>query len=98
MNKEDLNKSGIYQIVNLTNNKKYIGSAVNLRKRWKSHRSALRKNKHVNNHLQSTFNKFGFKNFVFEVLEFIDYSNNLIVREQYWIDLDITFLQKQVLG
>ncbi len=94
MNKEDLNKSGIYQIVNSINKKRYIGSAINFRKRWKSHRSALRKKKHVNNHLQSTFNKFGFKNFSFEILEFVDDVNNLIVREQYWIDFHKSFDNK----
>ena len=31
--KTDLNKSGIYSIINLRNNKKYIGSAINMKRR-----------------------------------------------------------------
>jgi predicted GIY-YIG superfamily endonuclease len=40
--------SGIYKITNLLNGKMYIGSAVNVRKRWHQHRHGLRCNKHDN--------------------------------------------------
>ena len=33
----DAEASGIYQIRNLVNGKRYVGSAVNLRARWRQH-------------------------------------------------------------
>lgn len=78
-------KSGIYKIVNKLNGKIYIGSAVNLSNRKSSHFSKLRKNKHFNNHLQNSFNKYGKDNFEFIILEECNVEN-LIEREQYYID------------
>ena len=83
--KSELNKSGIYKITNKINGKFYIGSALNIRKRWKSHRNLLRKNKHFNKHFQSAVNKYGLNNFLWEVIEFADQSC-LVVKEQCWID------------
>jgi hypothetical protein len=87
-----LNQSGIYKIVNTINQKMYIGSAFNIRKRWKAHRNRLRKNKHANRHLQAAFNKYGDNVFSWEILEFIpknqdlkQLSRALIKREQDWI-------------
>ena len=42
---------GIYKIVNSINNKIYVGSAKNIKKRWSAHKSDLNKNKHHNKHL-----------------------------------------------
>jgi len=83
--KSELNKSGIYKITNKLNKKLYVGSSVNIRKRWKAHRNRLRRNQHPNKHLQSSFNKHGIDVFEFEVLEFIDIPH-LIDREQCWMD------------
>jgi group I intron endonuclease len=80
------NKSGIYKIINVKNNKIYVGSAVNLRRRKNGHLMKLRKNEHKNIYLQNSFNKYGEENFKFEVIEYVDDKNNLIKREQYWID------------
>lgn len=51
--------SGIYEILNTTNSKRYIGSAVNLASRWIKHRSKLLMGKHENKHLQRAWNKYG---------------------------------------
>lgn len=75
--------SGIYMILNLINNKYYIGSSHNLYKRWHTHKSTLKHNKHDNSYLQKAWNKYGELNFKFFVLE---YTNELLIREQYWID------------
>lgn len=80
------NKSGIYKIINLINNKIYIGSAVNFRERKNIHLYHLRNNKHHSQYLQKSFNKHGEENFVFEVLEFVENKENLIEREQFYID------------
>jgi len=59
------NLSGIYEIVNTVNGKRYIGSAKNFKTRWNKHRSALRLDKHGNRHLQGAWNKHGEAEFKF---------------------------------
>jgi group I intron endonuclease len=80
-------KSGIYKITNIKNNKFYIGSAINISRRWYEHKNNLKYNRHCNRILQNSFNKYGYENFIYEVLEYVDDINNLILREQYWFDL-----------
>lgn len=77
---------GIYQIKNQMNGKRYIGSAVNLRRRWSQHLSALRYNIHWNPPLQAAFNKYGEAMFAFAALEHIEDCKQLILREQYYLD------------
>lgn len=84
-NKDLKNKSGIYQIRNLVNNKIYIGSSCNLYKRKRTHFYELKNNIHKNSKLQKSFNKYGEQNFIFEVIEFCSKENQYII-EQYWID------------
>lgn len=81
-----LTLSGIYAIRNTDNGKVYVGSAVNLRKRWHNHLHALRANKHHSPHLQYAWNKYGESKFKFEVLQYVDVPDNLIQAEQRWID------------
>ena len=78
--------SGIYQIRNLINGKVYVGSAVNLRKRMHKHLSSLRHNKHCNIKLQNAYNKYGEDNFVFEIIELVPNKEQLLDREQYFIN------------
>lgn len=82
-----MRQSGIYQIVNSVNGKRYIGSAVNILKRWQYHISFLRRNIHSNSYLQAAWNKYnGETTFNFQILEYCS-KENLVAREQYWIDL-----------
>lgn len=61
-------KSGIYQITNILNNKTYIGSSKNIYNRLHQHFCKLQyKNSH-NKHLQYSFQKYGKENFKVEVL------------------------------
>ena len=78
-------KAGIYCIINVCNQKKYVGSSKNLYRRLMSHRSALRKGVHENRKLQNSWNKHGEDNFQYFILEYCQESN-LISREQYYID------------
>jgi len=80
-------KSGIYKITNIINNKIYIGSAVNFNKRWNAHRSELKLNKHHCKHLQNSYNKYNENCFIYEIIEIVDNINDLLIKEQYWIDL-----------
>lgn len=88
---------GIYQIRNLKNGKIYIGSTVKngFKLRWYDHRKTLRKNCHDNDRLQKSWNKHGEQNFIFEILEQIDYprwypeyrkSREILDIEQWYID------------
>jgi group I intron endonuclease len=79
--KEDTYLTGVYAIVNLVNNKFYIGSAVRTNKRksacgfyarWSGHLCALFKGKHDNGHLQRSWNKHVPENFEFRILEFTE--------------------------
>jgi group I intron endonuclease len=76
---------GIYKIENLIDKKIYIGSSVNLRNREYKHFWMLNKNKHDNQHLQNSFNKFGENSFKFEILEECD-EQSLIERENHHIN------------
>ena len=79
------NSAGVYLITNRCTDKYYIGSACNLRKRWNQHRSDLRKEKHPNQHLQRSANKYGLDALEFEVLCFC-LPKDLIYFEQRCID------------
>jgi hypothetical protein len=83
--KSPLNQSGIYKIINKINQKIYIGSSKNIRKRWKAHRTLLNKEKHYNEYLLAAYKKYGKENFIWEVVEFIN-VDKLQEREQYWIN------------
>lgn len=76
-------KSGIYQIRNLINDKKYIGSTKNFSNRFSSHKRLLRKNCHTNQHLQNAWNKSGEDFFKFEILEFVNVDSLLLIEQQY---------------
>lgn len=75
--------SGIYIIKNKINNKVYIGSSSNLKQRLRQHRSFLKLNQHCNKHLQSSYNKYGIDNFIFNILEITKDIEN---REMYYIN------------
>ena len=79
-------KSGIYHIKNKTNNKKYIGSAIDLKSRFRTHVYNLKNNLHHSKHLQNAWNKYGSENFEFVILECVE-KEKLIEREQYYLDL-----------
>lgn len=77
-----MRQSGIYIITNIVNNKKYIGSSLDYKRRIGQHKYSLRKNSHYNKHLQSSFNKYKEESFEFKLLEL---TNNLIERETFHI-------------
>jgi len=65
-------ESGVYSIETYTNNKVYIGSAVNFSQRiFYQHLYQLRKNTHHNVHLQNHYNKYGEDDLLFYIIEFI---------------------------
>ena len=80
--------SGIYQIRNTINDKKYIGSTNDWDRRRDQHLQALRRNKHQNPKLQAAWNKYSEDVFAFELVETVP-ENDLFVTEQSYIDKNI---------
>jgi len=60
---------GIYLIINKENYKTYVGSSIDVERRWKQHRSSLCRDKHDNSYLQNAWNKYGEENFIFSIIE-----------------------------
>lgn len=81
-----LKRIGIYQIYCKESNKRYIGSSNFINKRWDNHKYKLRRNAHCNEHLQSAWNKYGEKAFIFSILEECSVEN-LIEKETYYVEL-----------
>ena len=79
--------TGIYKIVNTVNGKKYVGSAVDIKRRWQAHKLRLRKNNHHSPKLQNAWNKHGESSFTFSVIEECEPIKEVLLgREQHWID------------
>lgn len=78
--------AGVYKITCNGSGKIYVGSSVNLYRRWLSrHVPDLRRNKHCNKYLQAAWNKYGENSFSFDLIEACR-KEELICREQFWID------------
>lgn len=84
----------IYKIYCIVNNKVYIGSSINVYKRWHNHRYELINNKHHSIYLQNAWNKYGAKNFKFEILEKFSSNEFIIEREQFWMDYYVSYNTK----
>lgn len=86
--KENRGKSGIYRWVNTLTGETYVGSAVNLSKRFHiyfNQKSIERILERSNSHILAAILKYGYSNFKLEVLEYCD-SSKTILREQYYLD------------
>ena len=73
---------GIYKITNLINNKVYIGQSIDIKERWYNHLHRHQRSKDLP--LYRAFEKYGIKNFTFDIIEECDIQN-LDEREKYWI-------------
>ena len=78
---------GIYEIQNTVNGKRYIGSSINIKTRWKQHKTTLKSGKSQSIKLQNAWNKYGGQSFKFNIVEIVNGSKEeLYKREQYWMD------------
>lgn len=83
-----MDNSGVYKIINLINDKCYVGGSVNLHKRKLKHLLDLKKNRHHNEHLQRSYNKYGRNNFKFEIIETCNSNwNEIEILENKYIKL-----------
>lgn len=81
---------GIYKITNKINNKMYIGQSKDIINRWDKHKNELNSNKHKNDYLQKSWNKYGEENFDFEIIVLCEPAE-LNRLEKHYIDKYDTF-------
>ena len=102
MNKKDLIREykenppsmGVFQVRNLTNEKVFVSSSMNLTGIFNRSEFQLKMNGHPNKSLQKDWNEFGAENFAFETLEELpprenpgyDYKQDLEVLEDLWLE------------
>jgi len=102
MNKKDLTRQykenprpmGVFQIRNLTNEKVFVGSTMNLGGIFNRFEFQLKMDGHPNKKLQADWNDSGAENFAFEILEELpprenpgyDYKQDLEVLEDLWLE------------
>ena len=79
-------KTGIYKIFNTSTGKSYVGSAVDIDRRWADHKKLLKQGNHHSKKLQNSWLKHGQECFEFSVIEIVLSKTDLIPREQHWID------------
>lgn len=85
--KQNKNKSGIYLWINVINNKKYIGSSIDLSRRFKEYYNKNYISKVKRNFpIHAALLKYDYSNFKLEILEYCD-KFNLREREQYYMDI-----------
>ena len=73
----------IYRFLNKINNKSYVGNSKNVNRRFSDHyRNYLKRV----NHLSNAISKYGFINFNVEILEICSSSEDMDIREKYYID------------
>ena len=77
--------TGIYKITNLKSNISYIGQAVDIYSRWRTHKYSTQ-----NDPLHNDLRQLGLGYFKFEILERCT-TEQLTAREQYWIDYYDTY-------
>ena len=85
---------GVFQIRCLTNEKVFVGSALNLPGILNRHKFALQQGGHQNKALQADWKALGEANFVFEILDELtpredpayDYRDDLVALENLWLE------------
>ena len=92
--KQTIQPMGIYQIKNKVNGKIFIGWTKNIKGKFNSIQFQLTNGSFIINSLQEDFNKYGFDNFSYDVLDQLepnedpayDYTNDLVTLEELWLE------------
>ncbi len=61
-------KCGVYSITNLVNGKRYVGSSIDIEKRWRDHKRAMKLDSCKLTKFVRAWRKYGEENFKFEIL------------------------------
>ena len=77
---------GVYSIRNILNNKVYVGSSIDIKKRWTGHKYSLQANRKASPHLQNAWNIDGKENFIFSILTLCT-KEELLTQEWAWIQV-----------
>ena len=77
---------GIYTIRNTENDKVYVGSSLNIEKRFLKHKTQLKNRVHSNKHLEKSYHLYGEDSFVFIVEE--------ICGKEELLDLELSYIIK----
>jgi group I intron endonuclease len=88
------NKAGIYLWTHLDSNKKYIGSSVNLSRRFTYYFSKVNISRHKKSRIHNALLNYRYSSFSLAILEFINITNLpkdeakklILEREQYYFD------------
>lgn len=77
----------IYKITNQKNGMVYIGSSIEVERRWRQHKEASinEKDHHYNYPLMIAFREFGIANFTFEIIDTLPTCEAMIEAEHNWI-------------
>lgn len=77
----------IYKITNQKNGMVYIGSSIEVERRWRQHKEASinEKDHHYNYPLMIAFREFGIANFTFEIVDTLPTWKAMIEAEHNWI-------------
>lgn len=78
---------GLYAIRHIDSNTAYFGSSVNIERRFKEHKTGLKKNKHHCAHLQNSWNKYGELRFEFAILKEVSTHAEAKEIEQAFLDV-----------
>lgn len=81
-----LYKSGVYAITSIACGRIYVGSSIDIGRRWLWHRNELRRGRHKTAKLQQAWHLYGEDNFSFAILEMVQGKDALLDREQFWLD------------
>ena len=76
----------VYEICNKINDKRYVGSTANVKRRHEQHLWALRNNRHHSPKLQHAWNKYGADAFNFRVISNENSKAEMIELEQFLLD------------
>jgi len=87
---ENQGKTGVYIWENKLNGQRYVGSSVDLSKRFRNYFSVFfleREIKKGNSAINQALLKYGYSNFSLGILEYCSVPEKVIEREQFYLDL-----------
>jgi len=80
--------SGVYAIINQINERAYIGGSSDVKRRWGTHRSHLKRGYHGNRPMQADYNLLGSEVFELQIIEYLPVE---LVEQGEQIALDYAF-------